>query len=215
MSDLPSTARRRLPAVLLTTGALLLGYVGFEYGNMLFAQRKFSHAWKLQQDPAALGENNMMGVAGVGLTRLLIPKIGLDAIVVDGDSPKALSLGPGHMENTALAGQNGNAVITAHRDTFFRHIYELNQGDVIVVQRLGNRYTYEVTGKKVVQPDDWSVTRPTDDAQLTLITCYPSYYIGPAPARFVVFSRLVSSKHSELPAGKVSDATLSKAAHTE
>ena len=124
---------------------------------------------------------------------MVIPKIGLDAIVVEGASRKALSAGPGHMNQTAMPGETGNAVITAHRDTFFRHIYELVKGDQIQVRRSGRVFTYEVTGRRIVLPEDVSVIKPTPDPQLTLITCYPTYYIGPAPKRLVVFSRLVES----------------------
>jgi sortase A len=92
-----------------------------------------------------------------------------------------------------MPGQTGNAVITGHRDTFFRHIYELVKGDKIQVRRAGSVFTYEVTGKKIVMPEDVSVIRQTPDPQLTLITCYPTYYIGPAPKRLVVFSKLVDS----------------------
>src|SRR5450432_741393 len=97
------------------------------------------------------------------------------------------------MKLTAEPGETGNAVITGHRDTFFRHIYELNKGDQIQVRRSGRTFTYEVTGKKIVMPEDVSVIKSTTDAQLTLITCYPTYYIGPAPKRLVVFSKLVES----------------------
>jgi sortase A len=127
------------------------------------------------------------------LTRILIPKIEMDAIVVEGASRKELSAGPGHMKQTAEPGETGNAVITAHRDTFFRHIYELTKGDQIQVRRSGRTFTFEVTGKRIVVPEDISVIKPTTDPQLTLITCYPTYYIGPAPKRLVVFSRLVES----------------------
>jgi sortase A len=127
------------------------------------------------------------------LTRLQIPKIQLDAIVVEGASRRELSEGPGHMKETAQPGETGNAVITAHRDTFFRHIYELNKGDQIQVRRSGRSFTYEVTGKKIVMPEDISVIKSTNDPRLTLITCYPTYYIGPAPKRLVVFSKLVNS----------------------
>lgn len=125
------------------------------------------------------------------LTRIEIPKINLDAMVVEGDSRRQLLLGPGHITRTALPGQPGNAVITAHRDTFFRHIFELSQGDQIVLQRNGQTFRYVVTGKKIVKPEDVSVLQPTQDTELTLITCYPTYYIGPAPERLVIFSKLL------------------------
>ena len=127
------------------------------------------------------------------LTRVVIPKISLDAIVVEGVSRKQLSEGPGHIKGTATPGEAGNAVISAHRDTFFRHIYELNKGDEILVRRNGKVFHYQVTGKKIVMPDDMAVLKQTSDPQLTLITCYPTYYIGPAPKRLVVFSKLVES----------------------
>ena len=94
------------------------------------------------------------------------------------------------MEDTPAPGTEGNSVITAHRDTFFRHIVELAKGDELVVQRNGKKYTYEVQSKHVVKPEDVSVLKPSKDSRLTLITCYPTYYIGPAPERLVVMSKL-------------------------
>ncbi len=128
-----------------------------------------------------------------GLTRVSIPKIHLDAIVVEGTGHRQLLLGPGHMPDTPMPGDIGNSVITGHRDTFFRHIYELQKGDTIEVQRRGHLYTYQVTGKKVVKPEDLSVLSQGSDHRLTLITCYPTYYIGPAPDRLVVFGELVNT----------------------
>jgi sortase A len=96
------------------------------------------------------------------------------------------------MTDTAAPGENGNSVITGHRDTFFRHIYELKKGDEIVVRRGGKSFQYLVERKFVVQPTDVGVLRPTSDARLTLITCYPTYYVGPAPERLVVISKLAN-----------------------
>ena len=129
------------------------------------------------------------------LTRVVIPKINLDAIVVEGVSHKDLAKGPGHMRDTAIPGEPGNAVISGHRDTFFRHIHELTKGDEIDIRRDGKIFRYEVTAKKIVMPDDVAVLKQTTDPQLTLITCYPTYYIGPAPKRLVVLSRLVGSEN--------------------
>ena len=105
-------------------------------------------------------------------TRIRVPKIGMDAIVVEGASVKeALQLkGRDTCGKTAQPGETGNAVITGHRDTFFRHIHELTKGDHIQVQRNGRSFTYEVTSQKIVMPEDISVINPTMDPQLTLIT---------------------------------------------
>jgi sortase A len=184
--------RKAVSLLLIIVGVGLLGYVGSEYWGMYRSQQRLEAEWERQaasvNTPAApvIPPDQM-------LTRVVIPKIGLDAIVVEGASRKELSEGPGHMKQTAMPGQTGNAVITGHRDTFFRHIYELVKGDRIQVRRAGSVFTYEVTGKKIVMPEDVSVIRQTSDPQLTLITCYPTYYIGPAPKRLVVFSKLVDS----------------------
>ena len=102
-------------------------------------------------------------------------------------------MGPGHLTNTAIPGDPGNAVIAAHRDTFFRHIADLKVGDDIYIQRNGRRYRYVVTGRKIVSPDDISVLDNSPESRLTLITCYPVYFIGPAPKRLIVFAKQVES----------------------
>src|SRR5579871_5719312 len=188
----PYLQRRIVSLALIVFGISLLGYVGGEYWKMYLSQKNLEAQWEDQA--AALNASNHLPLAPEQmLTRLLVPRIGIDAIVVEGASRKELSEGPGHMKQTAQPGETGNAVITGHRDTFFRHIYELNKGDQIQVRRSGRTFTYEVTGKKIVMPEDISVIKPTNNPQLTLITCYPTYYIGPAPKRLVVFSKLVDS----------------------
>ena len=87
-------------------------------------------------------------------------------------------------------------IISAHRDTFFRHVFELAKGDQVEVQHGGKTAVYEVTEKKIVDPDDVEVLRQTKDPRLTLITCYPTYYIGPAPQRAIVIAKLVSLQDS-------------------
>ena len=184
--------RRGVSLLLIIVGIALLGYVGSEYWGMYRSQQKLEAEWERQAATVSTPAKAAIP-ADQMLTRVIIPKISLDAIVVEGASRKELSEGPGHMQETAMPGETGNAVITAHRDTFFRHIYELVKGDQIQVRRSGRVFTYEVTGKSIVLPDDISVLKQTNDPQLTLITCYPTYYIGPAPKRLVVFSRLVDS----------------------
>lgn len=187
---------RILPILLMAVGAALLLYVGSQYWTMYSEQRRLAHEWEQQQQL----KRELPGVTltNDGLTRLSIPKISLNAVVVEGTNHKALLKGPGHIKDTPAPGENGNSVITAHRDTFFRHIYELAKGDVVTVQRNGKSFTYEVTGKKVVDPSDLSVIKPTSDTRLTLITCYPTYFIGPAPERLVVFTKLADDSHAEL-----------------
>jgi len=176
---------------LILAGAALVIYVAAQYGTMAWEQHRLARQWEAQYQAQQNAPAGAQPIVDDGLMRVSVPKIDLDAIVVEGTSYKKLLIGPGHMEQTALPGETGNAVITAHRDTFFRHIYELNKGDEILVRRRGEVFRFQVTGKKIVEPTDVSVTRPSSDARLTLITCYPTYFVGPAPERLVVFSKLL------------------------
>ena len=184
--------RSRMPYALIVTGFIVLLYVGTQYSMMFHEQRQLEHEWAAQNAAPLAGLKTASSPVADNLVRITIPKINVDAIVVEGTSAKALMRGPGHILSSAYPGEQGNVVISAHRDTFFRHIYELAKGDQIQLQRGGVTYTYEVTGKKITDPNDISVIQQTQDPRLTLITCYPTYYIGPAPERLVVFSRLVS-----------------------
>jgi len=186
--------RKAISPILMIVGAGLLGYVAIQYARMADSQKRLEAEWQRQ---AAQVLNPSAAPIREVLTRIMIPKIKLDAIIVEGDSREQLLAGPGHLVQTAAPGESGNAVITAHRDTFFRRIYELNSGDEIKVLRDGRTFHYQVTGKKIVKPEDVSVLRPASDARLTLITCYPTYYIGPAPERLVVFSRLEDAQPPE------------------
>ena len=176
---------------LIAAGLGLLIYVSTQYLTMYREQRRLVREWQQQQDQPLTSVALKSSHNQAGLTRITIARINLDAVVTEGTGRSQLLVGPGHMQETAEPGEPGNTVITAHRDTFFRHIYELNPGDMIELRRNGALYRYVVTGKRVVAPSDLSVAQPTPDARLTLITCYPTYFVGPAPERLVVFSRLL------------------------
>lgn len=194
---MPNFLRRHLGLVLTILGVFTLGFVGSEYYGMWREQKRLTEEWEQQQKPSP---NAAAKPAGDGLTRVAIPKIDLDAIVLEGAGRKQLKLGPGRIKTSALPGEVGNSVITAHRDTFFRNIYQLTKGDDILIRRNGEVFTYKVTGKKVVKPTEVSVLKATPDAQLTLITCYPTYFIGPAPERLVIFSKLEERKAESVAA---------------
>jgi sortase A len=118
--------------------------------------------------------------------RLDIPRLSLSTIVFEGASQDVLERGAGHLPGSALPGQHGNAVLAAHRDTFFRPLRGIREGDAVKIHMPTGESVYIVKSARVVEPDETDVLKPTEQAALTLITCYPFRYIGPAPERFVV-----------------------------
>ena len=128
---------------------------------------------------------------GEAVARLVIPKIGVDKIVVEGVDRRDLQKGPGHYPGTPLPGQPGNASIAGHRTTYgapFHRVDELAAGDEIMVTTLQGSFRYEVVGQQVVTPRDVHVVEDQGDDRLTLTSCHPKYS---ARQRIVVTAELV------------------------
>jgi sortase A len=176
-----SDRRRIISITLFVVGGVLCAYVAGSYTWMFVEQKKLLHEWKTQQ------------AAREVLTKLSIPRIGLRAVVIEGTSSHSLLLGPGHMTRSAIPGTVGNAVIAGHRDTFFRHIHALKNGDDVYILRSGKQFHYVVVRRKIVQPTDLSVLRSSRGVELTLITCYPPHAIGPAPQRLIIVAKLAGT----------------------
>lgn len=190
---------RVLPALLTLAGLVLILYVATQYAWMYIEQQRFSHELQEQTPVNQSNDAPRPKTRGEALARLLIPKIHLDVAVVEGTSRKALLTGPGHLINTAMPGDKGNVVLAGHRDTFFRHLGDLARGDSITIDREGKQYRYEVTGTEIVEPSATEVLRSSSASRLTLITCYPFHYLGPAPKRFIVFAQLANSLLENAP----------------
>ena len=118
--------------------------------------------------------------------RIDIPRLGLSAIVTEGVGTKNLRRAVGHIPGTALPGRPGNIGISGHRDTFFRPLRKIRRDDIITLTTLLGEYRYRVVSTRIVRPDDVAVLRTSGDEILTLVTCYPFYFVGPAPYRFIV-----------------------------
>ncbi|MEY2401189.1 MAG: sortase [Ilumatobacteraceae bacterium] len=136
-----------------------------------------------------------------GVARLIIPRMDLNRIVVEGATADALTKGPGHFPETPLPGQLGNAAIAGHRTTHLHPFFDIDQlqpGDEITVVTLNGRYVYHVTGTEIVGPEDYAAVIPTTDvtkATLTLVSCTPRYS---AKNRIVVRSELVPDQSDPL-----------------
>jgi sortase A len=129
---------------------------------------------------------------GSAIARLSIPRLDVSVVVLQGSDAQTLRRGPGHLENTALAGQDGNMVVAGHRDSFFWPLQNIRLGDDVFVEASEGRFRYRVEAVRIVNPRDISVLDATEAPVLTLITCYPFWVFGAAPDRFVVRATLVS-----------------------
>jgi sortase A len=133
------------------------------------------------------------------LGRLEIPSIGLSALFIEGADSVSLRRAIGHIPGTALPGSMGDAALSAHRDTFFRHLRELSKGDVIWITTRQGRYKYVVDALRIVDPDQGLSVHTIGTPTLTLVTCYPFYYVGPAPKRFLAHAALSGQEDLDGP----------------
>ena len=132
-----------------------------------------------------------------------IPKIQLEVPVLPGTDDRTLDRGVGHIADTALPGTDGNSGIAGHRDGFFRGLKDIVPGDEIELETLRGKEIYRVDRTWVVNPEDVAVLDPTLTRSLTLVTCYPFYYVGAAPQRFIVRAVLAGDRSvGVLPVGR-------------
>lgn len=190
-------------AVLATAGALLMTVyaVPTVYGKAMAhiavaefrAQSSSNSLWDsarihAYQDSLKVGMEPIEAI-------LRVPKAGIEVPVFEGTSDLVMNRGVGHVSGTAMPGRAGNLAIAGHRDGFFRGLKDVRQGDVIEIQHSitgGERIDrYVVRTLKIITPNDTSVLKPTDGQTLTLITCYPFYYVGAAPERYIVQAALL------------------------
>ena len=130
---------------------------------------------------------------------LKIPKLHLAVPVFEGTDELVLNRGVGRIAGTALPGSPGNIGIAGHRDGFFRGLKNVSRGDVIELERHDGKLVYVIDKIQIVSPTDVSVLAPSAKSSLTLVTCYPFYYIGSAPKRYVVEASLHGEAHDRDP----------------
>jgi LPXTG-site transpeptidase (sortase) family protein len=122
---------------------------------------------------------------------LTIPRIKSVIAIIEGTGTKELKRGVGHYVGSVLPGVSDNSVLAGHRDSVFRHLGDLKLGDLITVKTQYGTFVYEVHKIRIVKANDRTVIVPSDEAILTLSTCYPFYYFGNAPKRYIVQAGLV------------------------
>lgn len=188
--------------LLTVTAVSLLGYCGFVLADgWMFQNRERSQfeqelqkretgeavrAASLHSLPGDEPTNPVPARAEGPIGRMEIERLGLSTMVSEGTSRATLRRAVGHITGMALPGEGGNVGIAGHRDTFFRPLRNVRMDDVITLTTLEGEFRYRVVFMKVVTPEDVAVLDSTENEVLTLITCYPFYFVGPAPERFVI-----------------------------
>jgi sortase A len=144
------------------------------------------------QGPRVVAEGDVIG-------EMEIPRLELKVIVVQGESPKVLRRAVGHLPETVLPGESGNVALAGHRDSFFRPLRSIQLGDAITIKTPDAEFEYQVESTEVVSPSDVQVLQPSRENTLTLVTCFPFYYVGSAPKRFIVRARQIGRRPAQSP----------------
>jgi sortase A len=193
---------KKLSAILAICGAAAIGYWAFASLRTLVYQQREKQRFatkpvrpepplagrQTQSEDSAPAPRPAIG-SPVGL--LEIRRLGLSAVIVEGAGHRELDFGPGHMPQTPLPGEGGNIGVAGHRDSVFRPLRLIRAGDTIRVVSNDREYEYEVTSIEIVGPKDVRVLSPARRETLTLITCYPFFYVGSAPKRYIVHAERI------------------------
>jgi len=176
--------------LLFIVGILAIGYVGFTLLEARVYQVSAKRSLENQIQLEEVHHETQLNAAvkpGDVLGRVDIPRLGISVAVLQGTSSRMLRRGVGHIAGTPLPGETGNSGIAGHRDTFFRALKDIRRDDEIQLQTAAGLFRYEVDWVRVVDPNDTTVLESsTPESILTLVTCYPFYFVGASPKRFVV-----------------------------
>jgi sortase A len=196
-----------LGRVLLFVGALLVGYCVWvlldaraEQGALSSRLDQVGKDAETGMVPVAWETRHEALVSGL-VGRIQIARLGFSAMIVDGDSHAHLRQGVAHLADTAYPGERGNVALAGHRDTYFRPLKDLEEGDVIRITTPDGTFSYEVDSLMIVPPSRGDLVQPSRVPELTLVTCYPFYWVGPAPKRFVVRARPVGVERAGYSGG--------------
>ena len=179
-----------LGSALVIGGAALLVWFGWTIHERTVAQRRakelLNRAITVPRSAPAprVHRGDVVG-------EIEIPRLHLAVIIFEGDDAGILKQGAGHIPGTALPSASGNIGIAAHRDTYFRPLHQIHPKDVITLKGPSGTSQYAVTETEIVKPSDVGVLQRAPGRDLTLVTCYPFYYVGNAPERFIVHARKI------------------------
>jgi len=178
----------------LTSGIAGLTYAGYVFVDARIYQAREQAAFEESRvENVSRSERPRLVIDGEVMGEMEVARLGLKVIVLHGDSPTILQRAVGHIPGTALPGQAGNVALAGHRDTFFRPLKDILPGDGITFRTPAGYFQYSVESIAVVPPTDVRVLKASGGRILTLITCFPFYYVGSAPDRFIVRARQIET----------------------
>lgn len=190
---------------LFCIGGATVAFSGGRYALGALQQQEAREQWNQARAKAIVALARRAAVAGLGpgapivtgapVARLLIPRLGLDEIVLEGVDSDVLNAGPGHLPGSAFPGEAGNAVISAHRDRHFARLGQIEVGDTLFTEAGAYRNGWIVISKRVLDADEPALFN-SKTAILTLTTCWPIRYLGSAPQRLLVKARPLPQIHS-------------------
>ncbi len=185
---------------LVTLGVAYASYSGVQYYQKLQAVQEASpvrQATSAREAQTARTGRDWVIVPpekrpqeGEHFADLIIPRLNAKMPVIEGTHEDELARGVGHYAGSVLPGEPDNAVLSGHRDTVFRRMGEMKKGDELQVITEQGTFVYVITKMWITEPDDRTVIVPHDKPVLTLTTCYPFSYLGPAPKRYIIQSEL-------------------------
>jgi sortase A len=179
-----------LGSALILGGAVILAYYSYTLHGRADAERR-AKEWLSRTTTGHRAMPAPPVRRGDVVAEIDIPRLDLSVMVFEGDDAGILEQGAGHIPGTALPSFSGNIGIAAHRDTYFRPLRTIHANDVIALKTQAGISRYAVTETEIVPPSDIGVMAPAPGRDLTLVTCYPFYYVGSAPKRFIVHARKI------------------------
>jgi sortase A len=180
----------RLGSALILGGVAIFAWYGWTLHERTTAQR-LAKEWLVGTTAVPRTAPRPATRRGDVVGELEIPRLHMSVMVFEGDDAGILSEGAGHIPGTALQSGSGNIGIAAHRDTYFRPLRAVHANDVIALKTPAGTSQYAVTQTEIVRPSDVAVLASAPGRDLTLVTCYPFYYVGKAPERFIVHARKI------------------------
>lgn len=188
-----SVVKKNLPIFIIAAGLVLIGYGVWKVMDTSKKTEQTLEAAKLAiEHPQKADRDRFKPKFGEAAGILEIPKIHAELPIVEGTDADDLEKGVGHYKGSYYPNDNGQIVLSGHRDTVFRRTGELKRGDQLKILLPYGSFSYEIEKTKIVDKNDTSIiTLQHDKEELILTTCYPFTYIGNAPKRYIIYGKRV------------------------